>query len=129
MERLKNNWTTEVLERWHGEGTSDRFPRVIEKSADKNKNWDNFSDLYLESGSYLRFSNITLGYDFAPLIKNTIGASQVRVYLAAQNLYTLTKYSGMDPDVGYAQEGYAAGIDLGYYPNPRTFIIGINLKF
>ncbi|MBN2612678.1 MAG: TonB-dependent receptor [Bacteroidales bacterium] len=129
MERLQNNWTTEVLERWHGKGTSNRFPRVIEKSADKNKNWDNFSDLYLESGAYWRFSNVTLGYDFATMLRDRIKASQVRVYLAAQNLFTITKYTGMDPDIGYAQDGWASGIDLGYYPHPRTFLIGINLKF
>ncbi|HJX72042.1 MAG TPA: TonB-dependent receptor [Bacteroidales bacterium] len=129
MERMKNNWTTEAMGRWRGEGSSDFFPRVIEKSADKNNNWGYFSPLYLESGSYWRLTNITVGYDFASLLKKLPGISQLRLYLTAQNLYTLTKYSGMDPDVGYAQKTWGSGIDLGFYPHPRTFLVGLNMKF
>ncbi|HJX70623.1 MAG TPA: hypothetical protein VJ346_01690, partial [Bacteroidales bacterium] len=129
MERMKNNWTTEVMGRWRGEGSSDFFPRVIEKSADKNNNWGYFSPLYLESGSYWRLTNITVGYDFASLLKKLPDIAQLRLYLTAQNLYTLTKYSGMDPDVGYAQKTWGSGIDLGFYPHPRTFLVGINMKF
>lgn len=55
--------------------------------------------------------------------------SQARFYVTAQNLFTFTKYSGMDPEVGYAADSWASGIDLGFYPSPRTIIIGANLKF
>ncbi len=122
------NYTTAILDRWTGEGTSNKIPRVTEQ----NINWQ-FSDLYVHDGDYLRISNITLGYDFAKLIKWK-GISQARVYAQIQNAFTFTKYDGMDPEIGYGTEGdngqgWASGIDLGYYPRPRTILFGINLKF
>lgn len=119
------NYTTAILDRWTGEGTSNKMPRVTET----NINWQ-FSDLYLQKGDFLRISNVTIGYDFAKLIKNKY-FSQVRVYAQAQNLFTFTRYDGMDPEIGYGTEdkGWVSGIDLGYYPRPRTFLFGVNLKF
>ena len=117
------NYTTEVLRRWTGEGTSNYYPRVTES----NINWQ-FSDLFIHDGDFLRISNITLGYDFAKVLKTNI-FSQARLYLQVQNAFTFTKYNGMDPEVGYGVNSWASGVDLGYYPRPRTFLIGINLKF
>ncbi|HNX89202.1 MAG TPA: TonB-dependent receptor [Paludibacteraceae bacterium] len=117
------NYTTAILQRWTGEGTSDRVPRVTET----NVNWQ-FSDLYLQNGDFLRISNITLGYDFAKLIKWNY-LSQFRVYGSVQNAFTFTKYDGMDPEIGYGTSGWVSGIDLGYYPRPRTMLIGVNVKF
>lgn len=117
------NYTTAILNRWTGEGTSDRMPRV----TDTNINWQ-FSDLYLQDGDYLRISNITLGYDFARLFKLKY-ISQCRFYASAQNAFTFTKYDGMDPEIGYGTSDWATGVDLGYYPRPRTFLFGVNLKF
>ena len=79
---------------------------------------------------------MTLGYDFKKILRN-IPLEQVRLYVTAQNLYTFTGYSGMDPEVGYGYKNndaeddssWSSGIDLGYYPSPRTFLVGINLKF
>ena len=120
----KANYTSAILQRWTGEGTSNKYPRVLES----NVNWE-FSDLYMQDGDYLRISNVTLGYDFAKLLnwKNVI--SQARLYLQVQNLYTFTKYDGMDPEIGYGTSSWVSGVDLGYYPRPRTFIVGVNLKF
>jgi TonB-linked SusC/RagA family outer membrane protein len=123
------NYTTEILDRWHGEGTSDRMPRV----TNQNINWQ-FSDLYIQEGAYLRISNITLGYDLAKLIKENNILSQLRVYGSVQNAFTFTKYNGMDPEIGYgldngATDKFSSGIDLGYYPRPRTFMVGVNVKF
>ena len=117
------NYTTEVLSRWTGEGTSNRYPRVTEI----NVNWQ-FSDLFIHDGSFLRISNITLGYDFVRLMKTKL-FSQARLYLQVQNAFTFTKYNGMDPEIGYGINGWASGIDLGYYPRPRTVLVGLNLKF
>ena len=117
------NYTTEVLSRWTGEGTSNYYPRVTES----NINWQ-FSDLFIHDGDFLRISNITLGYDFVKLLKTNI-LSQARLYLQVQNAFTFTKYNGMDPEVGYGVNSWASGVDLGYYPRPRTFLIGVNLKF
>lgn len=120
-----SNYTTAILDRWTGEGTSNRMPRV----TDSNINWQ-FSDLYVQDGDFLRISNITIGYDFAKLIKCK-AISQVRLYAQIQNAFTFTKYDGMDPEIGYGTEdnGWVSGIDLGYYPRPRTMLFGVNLKF
>ncbi|MCD8092892.1 MAG: TonB-dependent receptor [Bacteroides sp.] len=122
------NYTTAILDRWTGEGTSNRIPRVTEQ----NINWQ-FSDLYVHDGDYLRISNITIGYDFAKLIKCK-AISQARLYAQVQNAFTFTKYDGMDPEIGYGPEGsngmgWASGVDVGYYPRPRTILFGVNLKF
>jgi TonB-dependent starch-binding outer membrane protein SusC len=117
------NYTTAVLSRWTGEGTSDRIPRVTET----NINWQ-FSDLYLQDGDYLRISNITLGYDFSKLVKCNY-LSQCRLYASVQNAFTFTKYDGMDPEIGYGTSSWVSGIDLGYYPRPTTYMLGVNLKF
>lgn len=117
------NYTTAILKRWTGEGTSNRMPRV----TDTNINWQ-FSDLYLQDGDYLRISNITLGYNFSKLIRWKY-ISQCRLYASVQNAFTFTKYDGMDPEIGYGTEGWVSGVDLGYYPRPRTFLFGVNIKF
>ncbi len=128
----KANYTTAILQRWTGEGTSNKIPRVTEN----NVNWE-FSDLFLQKGDFLRINNITLGYDFKRLIKWQY-ISQCRLYASVQNAFTFTKYDGMDPEIGYGPEeitygtkenGWVSGVDLGYYPRPRTFLFGINLKF
>ena len=118
-----SNYTSAILGRWTGEGTSNRIPRVTET----NINWQ-FSDLYIQDGDYLRISNITVGYDFAKLI-NLKAISQARLYFQVQNAFTFTKYDGMDPEIGYGTSDWVSGIDLGYYPRPRTFLVGVNLKF
>lgn len=118
------NYTTRILDRWHGEGSSNTIPRLTED----NRNWSNFSDLYIQKGDFLRISNITVGYDLGKVFKKSY-LKQVRLYAAALNVYTFTKYDGMDPEIGYGTQGFASGIDLGYYPRPRTFMIGANLKF
>lgn len=117
------NYTTAILNRWTGEGTSNKIPRVTET----NINWQ-FSDLYLQDGDFLRISNISIGYDFAKLI-NLKCISQCRLYASVQNAFTFTKYDGMDPEIGYGTSDWVSGIDLGYYPRPRTYLFGVNLKF
>lgn len=119
----QSNYTTAILDRWTGEGTSNKMPRVTEQ----NINWQ-FSDLYIQDGDFLRISNLTVGYNFAPLI-NQKWCSQCRLYFQAQNLLTFTKYDGMDPEIGYGTKSWVSGVDLGYYPRPRTFLFGVNLAF
>lgn len=117
------NYTTRILNRWTGEGTSNTIPRVTET----NINWQ-FSDLYLQDGDFLRIANITLGYDFSKLTRWKF-AQQVRLYVQGQNLLTFTKYDGMDPEIGYGTDGWVSGIDLGYYPRPKVVLFGANIKF
>lgn len=117
------NYTTAILERWHGPGSSNTMPRVTEDA----RNWTNFSDLYIQKGDFLRINTITLGYDFGRILKKDY-LQKVRLYASVLNAFTFTKYNGMDPEIGYA-EGFASGVDLGYYPRPRTFMIGTNITF
>lgn len=114
---------------WKGEGTSNLLPRLDNLN---NVNWMTFSEIWVEDADYVKIQNITLGYDFKRLWKNC-PLSQMRVYVSAQNLFTFTGYSGMDPEVGShgGDDGYSwgAGVDNGYYPAPKTFLVGVNLKF
>jgi len=117
------NYSAAILDRWHGPGSSNRMPRVTED----NRNFAQISDLYVQDGDFLRISNVTLGYDFSKLFnKSYLG--KVRLYAAALNLFTFTKYDGMDPEIGYG-EGFSSGVDVGYYPRPRTFMLGANVRF
>jgi len=118
------NYTTYYLKRWCGEGTSNKVPRL----TSDDKNWTVFSDNWLQNGDYLRLSNITLGYDFAKLLSCKY-ISVARLYAQVQNLYTFTKYNGMDPEVGFGQDAWVSGIDTGTYPHARTFLFGVNIKF
>ena len=80
------NYTSEILGRWTGPGTSNSIPRI---SSGNHINRSYISDLYLEDGSYVRMSNVTLGYDFKKLWKS-LPFEQVRFYISAQNLFTIT---------------------------------------
>ena len=124
------NYTTEVFNYWHGEGTSNKYPML--KPGNIGVNWQQVSDIYVEDATYFRIQNVTLGYDFASLLKSTSPFSQLRVYFAAQNLFTFTNYKGMDPENGMALNGnepWVTGVDVGNYPQPRTYMVGVNLKF
>ena len=125
------NYSRKILKRWTGEGTSNEIPRVTYGDVG---NWL-FSDLYLQDGDYIRLQNLTMGYDFKKLI-SWKGLSKMRLYFQVQNLFTLTKYDGMDPEIGSfngtdgnSSDSWVSGVDMGYYPHPRTFIVGLNLAF
>ena len=121
------NYTSEVFEYWHGEGTSNRYPRLV--PGNTGVNFQQISDIFVEDASYFRIQNVTLGYDFKNLWKNC-PLPQLRLYVSAQNLFTFTGYKGMDPEIGYGSDfGWVQGIDLGYYPEARTCMLGLNVKF
>jgi TonB-linked SusC/RagA family outer membrane protein len=119
----RSNYSAEILGRWTGPGSSNRIPRVTEEGT----NWAQFSDLYVYDGSYLRISTITLGYDFARIVKKNY-LSKVRLYASVLNAFTITKYNGMDPEIGH-NDWFSSGIDLGYYPRPRTMLVGASIRF
>ena len=126
FDRPTDSYTRDLLNCWSGEGTSNRLP-LWTTCADRN--WSNISDIYIENGDFFKISNVTLGYDFSRLVKNS-WISKARLYVSAQNLLTITKYSGMDPEIGYGfDEDWVSGIDLGYYPSARTFLVGVNIQF
>ena len=117
------NYQTIALSRWTGEGTSNQYPRLT--NDDTNGNFGKMSDFYLEKGDYLRLKLVQLGYSLPSDVISKIGANKVRLYLTAENLFTLTKYTGYDPEIG----GGVFGIDKGIYPQARTFMFGANLQF
>jgi TonB-linked SusC/RagA family outer membrane protein len=121
------NFTADVYNRWHGEGTSNSMPRL---SSASSSNWNRVSDLYIENGDYLKIKNLTVGFDFKKLFTR-LPMEQLRVYFSVNNLFTFTGYTGMDPEIGFSGESYSwsQGIDLGYYPSARTCMIGVNVKF
>ena len=126
FDRPTDSYTRDLLGCWSGEGTSNRLPLWTTCS---DRNWSNISDIYIENGNYFKISNVTVGYDFSKIIRGSF-ISKARLYFTAQNLLTITKYSGMDPEIGYGfGEDWVSGIDLGYYPSARTFLVGVNIQF
>ena len=121
------NYDTTILNRWHGEGTSNKEPRM---SATGHNNTIWVSSRYMENADYFKIKTVTLGYDFKHIWKSC-PFQQLRFYVQAQNLYTFTKYTGLDPEVGNSGggSGWASGIDLGLYPPSRTYLVGASIKF
>ena len=121
-----NNYTVDDFERWHGEGTSNTKPRLTVGSV--NDQW--VSTRYMQDADYFKIQNVTLGYDVARIWKNEL-FSKLRVYVQAQNLYTFTGYTGVDPEIGSSggKDSWARGIDVGLYPTARTFIVGASINF
>lgn len=122
-----NNYTTEVYSYWHGEGTSNKLPRLVPGT---NYNYMNNSDIFIEDASFFRIQTLTLGYDFKRLWKNA-PFEKCRLYVQAQNPFCFTNYKGMDPEVGSSSgfDSWTKGIDLGFYPQARTILVGLNLNF
>jgi TonB-linked SusC/RagA family outer membrane protein len=121
------NYDTTILNRWHGEGTSNDQPRIT-ATGHNNTIW--VSTRYMENADYFKIKTMTLGYDFKHIWKSC-PLQQLKFYVQVQNLCTFTGYTGLDPEVGNAAGGnnWASGIDLGLYPSARTFMVGANIKF
>jgi TonB-linked SusC/RagA family outer membrane protein len=114
-----------VLQRWHGEGTSDKIPRMT--VANPNGNLRS-SDIYIKDGSYLRLKTSQLGYTIPKSFTQRISIQQFRIYVSAENLLTFTKYDGFDPEI--ATGDYTRiGVDRGVYPQSRTVFVGANISF
>jgi TonB-dependent starch-binding outer membrane protein SusC len=121
-------------ERWQGEGTSNTMPRVSWLGSTNNKTP---SSRFLEDGSYVRLKNIQLGYTIPQKVTERWKVKALRIYFTGQNLWTFTKYTGLDPEMHTSNnlnaEKYrgdiAAGIDWGTYPSAKSYIIGVNLNF
>ena len=121
------NYDTSIFNRWVGEGSSNTQPR-ISATGHQNTNW--VSTRYMEDADYFKIKAVTLGYDLKHGWK-ACPFQQLRLYVQAQNLYTFTGYTGLDPEVGNNAGGnsWASGIDLGLYPPSRTYLVGASIKF
>ncbi len=118
-----SNYSTSILNRWTGEGSTNTMPRVT--LQDENKNYSRVSSLFLEDGSYFRLKTLQVGYTLPKDLVRKAGLNKVRVYAMSNNLFTVTKYTGYDPEVG----GGSFGVDRGFYPQARTFYFGLNVGF
>ncbi len=116
---------------WTGPGTSNEFPRA---SWDASGNNTRYSTRFLEDGSYTRLKNLQIGYTLPKNILERYGFSSVRIYFSGTNLFTITKYQGMDPEMTVSnnaagQGDGSAGLDWGTYPLAKSYNIGVNLTF
>jgi TonB-linked SusC/RagA family outer membrane protein len=126
-----NNGSTDLLESWTPENGSNTFTRNSFSAAPSNR-W--FSDFNIENGAFLRVRNVQLGYTIPEAISRRVGMSRARIYVAAQNLFTFTEYSGYDPEIGSRVSfgrgnALQTGVDFGRYPVSRMFTGGVNLTF
>ncbi|MEP6724718.1 MAG: TonB-dependent receptor [Bacteroidota bacterium] len=126
------NAGTQVLNAWTPTNTNTNIPRAI--SSDPNQN-ARTSDRFLENGSYLRFKNVMLGYNLPDRSLQSLSkgiVKNLRIYVSAQNIATITKYKGFDPEVGNRTPGSSQltnGIDFAVYPQPKAFQVGIQAGF
>ncbi|MCE2789356.1 MAG: TonB-dependent receptor [Saprospiraceae bacterium] len=120
------NRPSSALSRWTGPGTSNYEPRVNLNDANQNAR---ISDRFVEDGSYLRLKTATLSYNLPQNLLKPARMEKAKVFLTAQNLLTWTKYSGLDPEIGNVGGSLEIGIDRGFYPQARTFMVGLSATF
>ena len=121
------NQLTYNINRWTGAGSTNENPRLT-SGPETNRN-TTFSDFYVENGSFLRLKNLQLGYTLPKAMLGKLKIQSTRIYVAANNLITITNYQGFDPDLGSFGGALAAGIDYGFYPQARTIMTGLSIKF
>jgi hypothetical protein len=114
-----------MLDRWIGEGTSNKIPRMT--AVNPNRNWRS-SDLYIKDGSYVRLKTIQLGYSLPTSLLEKASLQRLRLFVTAENLFTYTSYDGFDPEIA-AGDYFNIGVDKGIYPQSRTISVGANLTF
>lgn len=112
-----------VINRWVGPGTSNTDPRLTTGATRNNV----FSDYYVEDGSFVRLKNVQVGYTFPKKWTRKMKVESLRIYIAGNNLITLNRYLGYDPEIGGGT--LSNGVDFGFYPQARSIMGGINIKF
>ncbi|HPR74192.1 MAG TPA: TonB-dependent receptor [Bacteroidales bacterium] len=135
MQGMHNNFNTgkEALDRWTPSNPDTDIPRAVRN--DPNGNISKISDRYIQDGSYFRLKNASLGYTLPKNVTDLLHISNLRVYLTGRNLLTFSSYPYYDPEIGSGAVGTGGtintsrGIDNGYYPQARTFILGVQLDF
>ncbi len=120
------NRSSSALDRWTGPGTSNSEPRANLNDANQNAR---ISDRFVEDGSYIRLKNTLLGYNISDKYLKKLRLQKVKLYVSATNLLTFTKYTGLDPEIGNIGGSLEIGIDRGFYPQARTFMVGLGLTF
>jgi len=123
----QDNQIEAIIDRWRQPGDNTQIPRAT--TADLNNN-ARASSRFIEDGSYLRFRTIRLSYNFDNDVLDKMKIHKIELYLVAQNLITITNYSGMDPEVNYAgNDDLRYGTDFFTYPSAQSITAGINIQF
>ena len=120
------NWYAEQQNRWHGEGTSNRVPRLSRQNLHNNYR---SSDLWIENGKYLALKTIAIGYTLNNLKAGDVALPAIRVYASCYNAFYVTPYKGYTPEIGYTDGNRQMGVDVAQYPSARTFTLGASLNF
>lgn len=120
------NYYAEQMGRWHGEGTSNSIPRMT--LSDNNGNYRT-SDRFIEKGDYFALRNVALGYTIPASLWGKAGGPGIRVYVAGQNMFIITNYSGLNPELGYTDGNKQRGVDVATYPQARSITVGASLNF
>ncbi len=123
---INNNYQTEWLDRWTETNPEGKYPRLT--TIDGNNN-TRASDFYVENGSYLRLKNLQIGYNLPRTLLETVKMKSLRVYLSFDNLFTVTSYTGFDPEIGNTGWILDTAIDKGFYPQLKTVGLGLNASF
>ncbi len=121
---LATNRGADILNAWTPANTGSSIPAL---SLTDDNNESRFSTYYVENGSYMKMKYLKLSYSLPEKIIRKIGASSLDVYGQVENVFTITDYTGLDPELLPAE--YGARIDNGAYPRPRTFTVGLNIQF
>ena len=120
------NQSIDVINRWRQPGDITNIPRSSFGNTDNSR----ISTRFIEDASYMRFKAVTLSYDFSESTAKKMLMENFRVYVTGENLLTITKYSGFDPEVNaFGGNNSIRGVDFGTYPQSRTIIFGINVSF
>ncbi len=124
------NYQTKYLNVWTPSNTGASLPRVV--NGDPNANYSKFTSLYLESGSFFKLRTLQFGYNLPKTMLSKWGCQRLRVYVLSENLFTITKYTGYDPEIGVSPDsggGAQFGVDKGVYVPARSFLVGLNVGF
>jgi hypothetical protein len=113
---------------WNGEGSTNSYPRFINDAQDANNNLKTSNSWFIESGDYFRLNNIQLGYTLSKRLSERMHLNRVRVYLNMQNIATITKYKGLNPEIFNTDFGLLApGFDLSQAPIRKAITFGISV--
>lgn len=120
------NMYAETINRWKGAGTSNSIPRMTTRRNNRNYRT---SDMFIEKGDFFRLKNLVLGYTLNEKITDKLGIGRARFYITGQNVFIITKYNGLDPELGYTDGNKQINVDFAQYPQSRSWAFGVNITF
>lgn len=120
------NMYAETINRWNGPNSSNNIPRMTTRRNNRNYRT---SDLFIEDGSFFRLKNIVIGYTLHEGISKKLGIERARFYITGQNVFIITDYSGLDPELGYTDGNKQINVDYAQYPQSRAWTFGVNITF